>query len=222
MASWNIDEDLKADGSIPLTAEWDVGGFALTNVSKLLVGTTLDLGGKLQVLDSGLICVELRDTDTDASRKRGCLAVTHYTNVEEPVGIFIESDVATSTLNLGGGTTALNAPTAVKTWAAATTTAVSGTEIARVTVGGTRIEVGVAANARSPLDVVGQMATGLPVLTLEQLDGESEMIEFAALVEEDGAIEAVGVKSMTTTHFIRVLLPGALVRYLRVGTIAEA
>jgi len=33
-------------------------------------------------------------------------------------------------------------------------------------------------------------------------------------------IEAVGGKTLTVTHFIKVTLPGALTRYFPVGTIA--
>jgi hypothetical protein len=59
-----------------------------------------------------------------------------------------------------------------------------------------------------------------PVLLLDQADISEEMIEFATTIGVGNAIEAVGAKTLTTTHFIKVTLPGALTRYIPVGTIA--
>jgi len=60
----------------------------------------------------------------------------------------------------------------------------------------------------------------IPVLILDQADVSEEMIEFISTIGVGNAIEAVGEKSLTTTHFIKVTLPGALTRYIPVGTIA--
>jgi hypothetical protein len=60
----------------------------------------------------------------------------------------------------------------------------------------------------------------IPVLYLDQADVSEEMIEFACTIGAGNAIEAVGGKALTTTHFIKVTLPGALTRYIPVGTIA--
>lgn len=59
-----------------------------------------------------------------------------------------------------------------------------------------------------------------PVLLLDQADISEEMIEFNATIGIGNAIEAVGAKTLTVTHFIKVTLPGGLTRYLPVGTIA--
>jgi len=59
-----------------------------------------------------------------------------------------------------------------------------------------------------------------PVLYLDQADISEEMIEFNTTIGTGNAIEAVGAKTLTTTHFIKVTLPGALTRYIPVGTIA--
>jgi len=59
-----------------------------------------------------------------------------------------------------------------------------------------------------------------PVLYLDQGDIDQKMIEFATTIGVGNAIEAVGGKTLTTTHFIKVTLPGALTRYIPVGTIA--
>jgi hypothetical protein len=64
-------------------------------------------------------------------------------------------------------------------------------------------------------------ATGArPVLTLDQADVSEEFIEFVGTIATGNSIEAVGAKTLTVTHFIKVKLPGGLIRYLPVGTIA--
>ena len=60
----------------------------------------------------------------------------------------------------------------------------------------------------------------IPVLTLDQGDASEEMIEFLCTIGTGNAIEAVGAKSLTTTHFIKVTIQGGLTRYIPVGTIA--
>ena len=63
-------------------------------------------------------------------------------------------------------------------------------------------------------------SAAIPVLFLDQGDPSEEMIEFATTIGTGNAIEAVGGKSLTTTHFIKVTIPGGLTRYIPVGTIA--
>jgi hypothetical protein len=71
------------------------------------------------------------------------------------------------------------------------------------------------------MDVAQNDAAGaIPVLTLEQLDVSEEMVEFACTIGVGNGIEAVGGKVLTTTHFIKVTLPGGLTRYIPAGTIA--
>lgn len=60
----------------------------------------------------------------------------------------------------------------------------------------------------------------IPVLTLEQLDVGEEMAEFITTIGVGNAIEAVNGKTLTTTHFIKISIPGPLTRYIPVGTIA--
>lgn len=60
----------------------------------------------------------------------------------------------------------------------------------------------------------------MPVLLLDQADVSEEMIEFTSTIGVGNAIEAVGGKTLTATHFIKVTLPGDLTRYIPVGTIA--
>jgi hypothetical protein len=63
-------------------------------------------------------------------------------------------------------------------------------------------------------------AGAMPVAYFDQADVSEEIFEFASAIGVGNAIEAVGAKTLTTTHFIKVTLPGALTRYFPVGTIA--
>ncbi len=60
----------------------------------------------------------------------------------------------------------------------------------------------------------------IPALFISQTDVSEEMIEFDTTIGVGNAIEAVGAKTLTTTHFIKVTLPGGLTRYIPAGTIA--
>jgi len=73
----------------------------------------------------------------------------------------------------------------------------------------------------------GQMAVSqsntagaTPVLYVEQLDISEEMFEFATTIGTGNAIEAAAAKVLTTTHFVKVTIPGGLTRYIPCGTIA--
>lgn len=60
----------------------------------------------------------------------------------------------------------------------------------------------------------------IPVLYLDQADVSEEMIQFETTVGVGNAIEGVGGKSLTGTHFVKVTVTGGLTRYIEVGTIA--
>jgi hypothetical protein len=59
-----------------------------------------------------------------------------------------------------------------------------------------------------------------PPLWLQQADIDQDMMEFDTTIGTGNAIEAIGAKVLTTTHFVKVTIPGALTRYFPVGTIA--
>jgi hypothetical protein len=83
-----------------------------------------------------------------------------------------------------------------------------------------RVGVGIGApTARLHVDQSSTTAA-IPTLYLDQADVSEEMIEFNTTIGVGNAIEAVGGKTLTTTHFIKVTLPGALTRYIPCGTIA--
>lgn len=64
------------------------------------------------------------------------------------------------------------------------------------------------------------VAGAIPVLKLDQADLSEELIQFESTIGVGNPIEAVGAKTLTTTHFLKVTLPGALTRYIPAGTIA--
>jgi len=82
--------------------------------------------------------------------------------------------------------------------------------------------LGVGATSPSGRLHVDQSSTtgAIPVLYLDQADVSEEMIEFNTTIGVGNAIETVGGKTLTTTHFIKVTLPGALTRYIPCGTIS--
>lgn len=63
-------------------------------------------------------------------------------------------------------------------------------------------------------------ALAIPALKITQADVSEEFFEFVSTVGEGNAIEAVGSKELTTTHFVKVSLGGTAL-YFPVGTIAE-
>lgn len=85
--------------------------------------------------------------------------------------------------------------------------------------GNTAVGFDGAASGKLHVDQASTSAA-IPVLVLDQADVSEEMIEFITTIGVGSAIEAVGAKSLTTTHFIKVTIPGELTRYIPVGTIA--
>ena len=61
---------------------------------------------------------------------------------------------------------------------------------------------------------------GIAPLKLSQLDVSEALIDFVCAIGTGNGIEAVAAKNLTVTHFVKMLLPGALERYIEVGTIA--
>src|SRR3990167_9691346 len=60
----------------------------------------------------------------------------------------------------------------------------------------------------------------IPVLTLEQLDVSEQFFDFITTIGVGNAIEAAGAKVLSTTHFIKITIPGGLTRFIPCGTIA--
>ena len=66
----------------------------------------------------------------------------------------------------------------------------------------------------------GVTTGAVAVLSLEQLDIDQAMLDLVCTIGTGNGIEAVAAKTLTTTHFVMVTIPGGLTRYLPVGTIA--
>ena len=100
------------------------------------------------------------------------------------------------------------------------TGASTSAEIFRVTSSGG--DMGIGTNSPSAKLHVDQddTAGARPALYLDQADVSEEMMQFETTIGTGNAIEAVGAKALTTTHFVKVTLPGGLTRYFPVGTIA--
>jgi len=125
-----------------------------------LSGTKLDVSnGSIALLigaDSNA------DTRTDATDKVGRLAGAHYTNTEEPIGVFmIQGNQTENILSIGGGSGLLNAATDVKFYTAANTTTVTGTERMRIDNAG---KVGIGTNnPTEKLHVIGNIRSSAEV-----------------------------------------------------------
>lgn len=83
-------------------------------------------------------------------------------------------------------------------------------------------EFGVGITAPTGKIHIDQSSTtaAIPVAIFDQADVSEEMFEFISTIGVGNAIEAVGAKTLTVTHFIKVTLPGGLTRSFPVGTIA--
>ncbi len=100
-------------------------------------------------------------------------------------------------------------------------TTVDGSETDRLWVKSSgRVGIGIGAPlGRLHVDQASTTAA-IPVAYFDQADVSEEIFEFASTIGVGNAIEAVGAKTLTTTHFIKVTIPGGLTRYFPVGTIA--
>lgn len=84
---------------------------------------------------------------------------------------------------------------------------------------GQRIGIG-STNPSARLHIIQGSTAAQPVLLLNQTDVSEEMIEFVTTIATGNPIEAIAAKTLTTTHFIKITIPGGLTRYIPCGTIA--
>jgi len=83
------------------------------------------------------------------------------------------------------------------------------------------IGIGITSGIVGQLHIDQSSSSGAqPVLFLDQGDVSEEMMQFETTIGVGNAIEAIGAKTLTTTHFVKVTIPGGLTRYFPVGTIA--
>lgn len=92
---------------------------------RLGVGTTSPLA-PLHVI--GTISIRMADSATDATTKQSRFVLSHYTNAQSPVGlIYAISDSSNNTIDIGGGSSAVSAATAINFLTAANNTTTTGT-----------------------------------------------------------------------------------------------
>lgn len=181
------------------------------------IGTTATVAPLQMVGTLGAFIAE--DAEADVTDKVGRWGIQHRLIVEEPFyGIVHYAGDGVNSLRLGGSTGSGNAATEIKFYTAANSTTLIGTQQAMIDNAGNVVINAASALGKLHADNVGTVAQ--PVLYLDQGDVSEEMIEFTTTIGVGNAIEAVGSKTLTTTHFIKVTLPGALTRYIPVGTIA--
>ncbi|HPC09786.1 MAG TPA: hypothetical protein PLN85_01775, partial [archaeon] len=95
-------------------------------------------------------------TRTNNAVKTGRITSMHYTNEEEPLALIQGfTDAGRNQVNIGGGTGLANAATEVIIYAAADTTTLTGTEIAKFNTTGLGIGTN---NPTEKLDVAGNIA----------------------------------------------------------------
>jgi len=133
----------------------------LNSAGNLLVGSTTDLGGKVQVITAaGGTGLELRSTDSNATQKLGFLTCTHYTNTTAPFGlVFGDADATTNTISIGGGNAGVVAATIGKLFAAANSSTTTGTAIVCWDPTGVMVNPAGATAPSYPLHVVGGAAS---------------------------------------------------------------
>lgn len=237
---------IKADGSIPLTAEWDIGENMAIRAERL---EARDAEGLRIEDDAGNLGAFVQD----ATGYIGILNATpgyaldikvnairsqmHFSGTNADSGGYMVSASANNFFMMGG------AHFDTPNWVAKSTSAgIFGTQLGTfewfadtgLTIGNNYtptslmflsapgLAVGTSgAAARGKADIKqGSTTAAIPVIVLEQTDIDQDMIEFVTTIGTGNAIEAVGAKVLTTTHFIKVTLPGGLTRYIPCGTIA--
>jgi hypothetical protein len=115
------------------------GAEALTNKTNVAINTS-STTYPLAVQDGTIAVLMGADSSattlTNATNKSGRMAVPHYTNSEEPVGLFlITAQSAASSMAIGGGSSLVNAITLGSLYAATNNTTTTGTEQVRWTNG---------------------------------------------------------------------------------------
>ncbi len=218
-------------GAAPLTGDWDIGNGRMIQADKVRArdgdGLSLfeDGGTGIFVEDGGNVGIKTTTPSavlhvTDAGTPEN--AVLKITQDDGNVYALLIENTADGNSGLGvilddyGNTTIKN-----RTSNDDLTIQTSSYSTQLFLDGGTGL-VGIsAATPAGKLHVDQSSSSGaVPVLYLDQADVSEEMIEFATTIGVGNAIEAVGAKTLTTTHFIKVTLPGALTRYIPCGTIA--
>jgi len=88
-------------------------------------------------------------------------------------------------------------------------------------LGSGNVGINIAASLLGKLHIdQSSTSAAIPPLVLDQADLSEELIKFITTIGVGNPIEAIGGKTLTTTHFIRVEIPGPAYVYIPAGTIA--
>ena len=153
------------------------GGFDIScNTHSLVIGADSNSGN-------------LSQARTNNAIKDGRIGHVHYTNAEEPIGLFRVS--ATSSENIvfiGGGSSLFNAATSLQFYTGANNTTTNGTERVRITSSG---NFGVGTN--SPNRIIHAASSGHPYIKCESTNTTGAGIEVKDtaenwLIQADGGV----------------------------------
>jgi len=173
------------DGRRALTGDMDAGGFDLANITLLGVGVAAPVYPIDLVGSNGVI--RFASVTTDATYKQFQMVCRHYTNAEENIiALQLSAFAAENRFYWGGGSASFNTATSQRFYAAANSTTTTGTEMARLTTTGLRLQSGVAGNASYLLHVVSGASGGAAGASADDL-----------VIENAGAV-GIGLLSTTT------------------------
>lgn len=114
-----INDTIQA-GLVTSAGLWQLGSAATTTPA---TGTPA-----VDIYSAGGIALIITDAVTDATAKSGRFGVRHYTNTEEPAAIIAAfATTSANQVNIGGGTSVMNAATEINFLTAANNTTVTGT-----------------------------------------------------------------------------------------------
>lgn len=127
-----------------------------TEVTRMSSDGVLTTNGMVDIIDGSMTIKvgadNLGNTRTNANGKNARIACAHYTNAEQPAGVFLATTANTdSLLDLGGGSSLVNAMTKIRFFLAANTTTTVGTETLSVTTAGMDFKGNAASNGLSTL-----------------------------------------------------------------------
>jgi hypothetical protein len=144
VASADLGIITNANGSNILFRTKSAGGVAndvltLTSTNSVGIGTTAPSNSAMLDVASGVMSIvvgadnNVAVTRTNATNKSARMGAYHYTNAEEPVGIFLATSSSTAnSVSFGGGSALFNTATQMSFYTAADTTTTTGTERLRI------------------------------------------------------------------------------------------
>lgn len=214
--------NLKAGGTGTLDLSGNADALILDNDADSGIGAPIDdqidfkAGGTnvMHIISTGVgIGTSAPATDLEVRDTTAAAIVTVQADTDSNAGVFLNSNGATrkALIAYSQGENSLKISHSE-----------SGVAVGldQLVVNEGRVGIGVPSpSAKLHVDQTSTTAT-IPVVYFDQADVSEEMFEFATTIGVGNAIEAVGAKTLTVTHFIKVTLPGGLTRYFPVGTIA--